>query len=304
MKKTTYLTNDATSVHRFTSLATTQVQRARDVDLAVEETRNRYAGSDVIESGFVEANRLDVLPALGGVVGGGAGKGKGNGRTHPTRKDLFPVWDMPLLPDSRTWGHTFTHVVLDNPPRNAVVGDKRSIASSGGGGGGDAEFSRVGRLERAIVADVARQAHNARMECTVWVPANDKKSRTSSSSVRHEAIQKYDLDVVPLRDPSAPPVHYVFTIDPSPGGGGYVGYHPIGSRVQLSMGRPVLVHDERNVRRRDLDDDERRALEVRTAEVDVDLAEKHGLMVDGDASDEGEGGGRSKWSARPRGGGE
>ncbi|KAL3811944.1 hypothetical protein ACHAXA_007224 [Cyclostephanos tholiformis] len=277
MKKTTYLTNDATSVHRFTSLATAQVQRARDVDLAVEEIRNRYAGSDVIEGGFVEANKLGILPM--GSVGGGEG---GNGRTHPTRKDLYPVWDLPLLPDVRTWGHTFTHVVLDNPPRTAVAGNRGAKRSSTASSGSDDVFSGVCRLDRAIVADVAKQAHNARMECTVWVPTTsssgpvNKKSRQSVEL--HEAIQRYDLDVVPLRDPSAPPVHFVFTIDPSPEGRGYVGYHPIGSRVQLSMGRPVVVHDGSNVRRRGLNDEERRAFEMRTAEVHVDLAEKHGLI--------------------------
>src|SRR5210317_1842520 len=60
MKKTTYLTNDATSVHRFTSLAHTQVQRAREVDKALAETAVRYKREDVIERGFVEANSWDV----------------------------------------------------------------------------------------------------------------------------------------------------------------------------------------------------------------------------------------------------
>ena len=138
----------------------------------------------------------------------------------------------------------------------------------------------------------------------MWVPTKEMtKSRRSSSLAagggggrgggrRHVAVQKYDLDVVPLRDPSAPPVHYVWTIDPSPGNGGYVGYHPISSRVQLSMGMPAVdVANANYMTCRKLDEEERRAWEVRAAELDVDLAEKHGLVVEGNASDDGEGGG-------------
>jgi RNA polymerase II-associated factor 1 len=327
MKKTTYLTNDATSVHRFTSLATRQGQMARDVDMAVAETRNRRAGADAIEMGFAEANDLEVMhPVVVEGGEGGGGESKGTGRVHPTRKDVHPVWDMPLLPDVRTWGHTFTHVVLDNPPRNAVADGraKKKRTSPSSGGDDDGDLPGVGSLAGAIVADVSRQEHNARMECTVWVPATSSSSSSSpkppagkmsrrAAAERHRAIQKYDLDVVPLQDQSAPPVHYVFTIDPSSppgsggggGRGGYVGYHPIRSRVQLSMGRPVVASDGggggSDVRRRDLDDEERRALEVRTAEVDVDLAEKHGLSIESDGEEEGRG--QSRGNSRLGGGG-
>ena len=47
------------------------------------------------------------------------GKRKGNGRVHHTKREVHPIWGMPLLPDVQMWGHTFTHVVLDNPPRSA-----------------------------------------------------------------------------------------------------------------------------------------------------------------------------------------
>ena len=127
MKRLTYLTNDSTSVHRFTSLATTQVRRARDVDIAVAETRNRYAGSNVIKSGFAEAKGKEVLPFVVALVPGddeekeGSGNNN-NGRTHPSKKGVFPVWDLPLLPDARTWGNMITYVVIDNAPRNAMGG--------------------------------------------------------------------------------------------------------------------------------------------------------------------------------------
>ncbi|KAL3766179.1 hypothetical protein ACHAW5_008412 [Stephanodiscus triporus] len=194
MKRLTYLTNDSTSVHRFTSLATTQVRRARDVDIAVAETRNRYAGSDVIESGFAEANGKEVLPFVVALVPGdeeekeekeGSGNNN-NGRTHPSKKGVFPVWDLPLLPDARTWGNTITHVVIDNPSRNARGGRTSSSSGCGRDGENNDDLPGVGRLVDAIVADVSRQAHNARMECTVWVPTKEttsagKKSRRSSA---------------------------------------------------------------------------------------------------------------------------
>ena len=333
MKKTTYLTNDYTSVHRFTSLASTQIQRARDVDTAVAETRERYAGSDVIERSFDEASSSKW--SIIAVVENNEQQqqrtmtNKGNGRTHPTKKNVYPIWDLPLLPDTRTWGHTFTHVVLDNPPRS-VAGDttvllkknnkKRQLSqqsqgscNSGGGGGGDDDNGNkdsgggagddILRLNSAIVADVARQEHNARMECTVWVPPHTSSSSSEEDGImppltpnkksknvgeKFAAIQKYDLDVVPLRDPNAPAVHYVWTIDPKCD---YVGYHPIGSRVQLSMGRPPSaivaqggsgysnLENGRIIVRRDIDEDESKAFEIRTAEVDIELAEKHGRTM-------------------------
>lgn len=334
MKKTTYLTNDYTSVHRFTSLASTQIQRARDVDTAVAETRERYAGLDVIERSFDEASssKWSIVAVENNEQQ--QMTNKGNGRTHPTKKYVYPIWDLPLLPDTRTWGHTFTHVVLDNPPRS-VGGDttvmlknnnkKRQLSqqsqgscNSGGGGGDDDNGNKdsgggagddILRLNSAIVADVARQEHNARMECTVWVPPHASSSSSSeedgiippltpnkkSKNVGENfvAIQKYDLDVVPLRDPNAPAVHYVWTIDPKCN---YVGYHPIGSRVQLSMGRPPSatvaqggrrqggrgnsnLENGRIIVRRDIDEDESKAFEIRTAEVDIELAEKHGRTM-------------------------
>jgi RNA polymerase II-associated factor 1 len=371
MKKTTYLTNDYNSVHRFTSLASTQIQRARDVDTAVAETRERYAGLDIIERSFDEASSSKwsiILPPPSSSASSSVGvennnneqqqmMNKGNGRTHPTKKNVYPIWDLPLLPDIRTWGHTFTHVVLDNPPRS-VGGDstvllkknnkKRQLSQqsqgscssgadddngnthSGGGGGGGGDD--IQRLNSAIVADVARQEHNARMECTVWVPPHPSSSsslvedgitppitpnkKSKIGGEKFVAIQKYDLDVVPLRDPNAPAVHYVWTIDPKCN---YVGYHPIGSRVQLSMGRPPSAMIDQGSRRqggggrgrgtsnlengciivrRDIDEDERKAFEIRTAEVDIELAEKHGRMDDDDDDQESEEGGKSQESTK------
>jgi hypothetical protein len=70
------------------------------------------------------------------------------------------VWDLPLLPDVQTWGNTITHVVIDNPPRS-IVPDARGRGGDENGEN-DNNLPGVGRLVNAIVANVSRQAHNAR----------------------------------------------------------------------------------------------------------------------------------------------
>ena len=373
MKKTTYLTNTATSVHQFTSLAHTQEQRAREVDRALAETSERYKREDMIEMGFVEANSWDVKQ--GGVVGGDdddeGGVEKKNGavaavgnrnskkkkkRVHPSKKGVYPVWDLPLLPDVPTWGHTYAHVVLDHPPKsinNAAAATttttttpmKRGGGGGGGGkGGGENLIVSAQQLQKAIVADVSKQTQSSRMACTVWVPDTSSASAVSDrespkeggkeeeqqqqqalppptkkakkeeeSEAYYQAVQRYDLDVLPLRDPSGPQVHYVWMVDPSKK---YVGYHPVGSRVQLSTGRPidqaagngstsssrrhgpkktddddddevVVVTNESIIYRRGMEVDERKEMEKRMAEVDVDMAEKYGLVVEEDGLEEG-----------------
>ena len=76
----------------------------------------------------------------------------------------------------------------------------------------------------------------------------------------------------------------------------YAGYHSIGSRVQLSLGRPVIVGGgggmgtntttttttaatttTSRVLRRNLKEGETKELEMKMTLVDVDLAEKYGL---------------------------
>ncbi len=329
MKKTTYLTNDTTSVHRFTSLASTQVQRAKDMDMAMKEKKEKYNIGEMIEKGFREANNGSVTTTTT--------EKKKRKRIHPTTKqEVYALWDVPLLPDVKTWGHTFTHVVFDNPPRNITTGavtvsaassnkqTTKKLPTSGGGSTSSAVFKIPQLLNKAIVADVTKHASNARMECTVWVPSASKSSSgtgnstaktntavattttsvvedgespsntattTSSSSYSYySAIQKYDLDVISLRDPSLPPVHHVWTIylNKEDDRKSYAGYHVIGSRVQLSLGRPVIVGGgmgtntttttpTSKVLRRNLKEGEKTELEMKMTLVDVDLAEKYGL---------------------------
>ena len=326
MKKTTYLTNDATSVHRFTSLASTQEKRAREVDKALAETSLRYKREDVIERGFVEANSWDVMMVNnnnggGGQVETGERRKKKKRRVHPSKKGVYPVWDLPLLPDVPTWGHTYAHVVLDHPPKSVGTAPASGASATPSK---NKNLVTARQLQKAIVADVSKQTQNSRMACTVWVPDTDNSTSSTKNGAENEkkegeeneettknanktggekgetyqAVQRYDLDVLPLRDPSGPQVHYVWMVDPSKK---YVGYHPVGSRVQLSTGRPIIqaggnnnktqrhggggedekvVTNESIIFRRAIEVDERKEMEKRMAEVDVDMAEKYGLVED------------------------
>ena len=316
MKKTTYLTNTATSVHQFTSLAHTQEKRAKEVDRALAETSERYKKEDRVERGFVEVNSYDVLPVVGGAakaaekLAGGANNSssKKKRRVHPSKKGVYPVWDLPLLPDVPTWGHTYAHVVLDHPPKS--VGNAAAASTTPKKGGGNQNIVSAKQLQQAIVADVSKQVSNSRMACTVWVPDTSsdsesakengkddeqqpppaKKQKKEDSEAYH-AVQRYDLDVLPLRDPSGPQVHYVLSVDPSKS---YVGYHPVGSRVQLSTGRPIVqsggrfgskadevsTATESLIYRRRMEVGERQDMEKKMAEIDMDMAEKYGLVAD------------------------
>lgn len=318
MKKTTYLTNDATSVHRFTSLAKTQEERARDIDRAIADTKTRYTESDVIEKGFGAANSCPIIGVTeetnnDETTTDAATKSKQKQRVHPTKKNVTPVWDLPLLPDVPTWGQVYTHVVLDNPPKSVhhqqlqQASDKKKNASSA------SSVVNAQQLEKAIVADVVRQQGKNRMLCTVWVPENkDKQAEDNKESNNndtntdqpaeklegdpYQAVQRYDLDVLPLRDASGPAVHFLLSVDPTKR---YVGYHPVGSRIQLSTGRPVVLAgsggggggnvgnkdseiatDKTYIERRDMESEEKQDVEKRSAEVDIDLAKKYGMVDD------------------------
>jgi hypothetical protein len=156
------------------------------------------------------------------------------------------------------------------------------------------------QLHKAIVADVTKHTQNSRTACTIWVPKLDSTTMASEfesaelptkklkTEHTYQALQQYDLDAVPLRDPSGPPVQYVWMIDPSKN---YAGYHCVRSRVQLSTGRPIVVSgtphgastaemvtDKSFIFRRSLEEVEKKNLEMSMAVVDVDLAEKFGLV--------------------------
>ncbi|KAL7553763.1 hypothetical protein ACHAWF_017092 [Thalassiosira exigua] len=314
MKKTTYLTNDATSVHRFKSLAETQRQKAKDVDRELAETKRKYAETGAIDKGFKEVNEFDVIDVGGEKVSDEENEGaaKKKRRTHPTKKGVHAVWDLPLLPDASTWGHVFAHVVQDTPPKvggsnNDNTKGKSPAKKKDGKDGeeeGAAKWFRPAHLGKgAVVADVARRAGASQMACTQWVPEppkavsdaedaekSDKEGekekggkKESKRGKPYRALARYALDVLPLRDAKAPPSTFVWIVDPSKS---YVGYHVVGSRVQLSTGRPMALRgskrgaddevmdtDRSYVRRREMDEKERGEWEEKRKEVDAEPAE-------------------------------
>mmetsp|Transcript_19255 Transcript_19255/g.27856 ORF Transcript_19255/g.27856 Transcript_19255/m.27856 type:complete len:533 (-) Transcript_19255:383-1981(-) len=239
MKKTTYLTNDASrSVHKFTSLAQTKRKNAQEVETKLKQSRN---DADSIARGF------DIMHSIATMK-------------HPTKKNVTPVFDAEFLPDATTWGHTFTHVVLDAPPKK-VPGTYEVVPS-------------MAQLEHAYVADVQKAKQQAGMVANILVP-EDIKSCQSADPTLYEVAQQYDLDVFPLKDEYTPHVNFVLMVDESKG---VVTYHPVQSRVQLSMGRPPSNEAGAVIEKRALEESDVKEMEMRVAEVDLDLAKKYGLQ--------------------------
>ncbi|EJK72927.1 hypothetical protein THAOC_05493, partial [Thalassiosira oceanica] len=212
-----------------------------------------------------------------------------------------------LLPDAAAWGHSYTHVVVDNPPREAggTPGEEEEEGGREGAGGGHRrrrhEAGGAGPHRLHGLGPRRRGRGGGKKEGG----GKDGEEPTAKRPRRYAARQRYDLDVVPLRDASAPPVVYVLSVRP---GRPYAAYRPVGSRIHLSTGRPVP--DEApgrpgrcDVSRREAGRDESDEFERRAAEVDADLAEKHGLVRDaeGDGGADAAGGGEAKDEAKDAG---
>ena len=164
---------------------------------------------------------------------------------HPTKPNLKPVMEMPLLPNVQEWGHSYTHVVMDKTP-------------------GDED-----KLSKAFIANVQKRDDNAKMTCQIFVPSDDNETSASSS---YQAIQQYELDVLPLKEEDAPHVNFCIWIDP---GSKKASYTPISSRVQLSTGRPIKKKNfSMEIRRREMDEADIREMDGQLAEVDSDIAER------------------------------
>ena len=160
---------------------------------------------------------------------------------HPTKTNVTPVMEMPFLPNADLWGNAYTHVVMDKSP----------------GEGSEA-------LSQAFVANVQKRDANARMTCQLFVPGEGGGS--------YQAIQQYDLDVLPLKEEDAPHVNFCIFVDKANKVASYI---PISSRVQLSTGRPLKKKSfNMKIERRTMTNDEKREMEERVAEIDVDLEEK------------------------------
>jgi RNA polymerase II-associated factor 1 len=148
--------------------------------------------------------------------------------------------ETPLLPNVEHWGHAYTHVVMDKSP-------------------GD-----VDRLDRAFVANVQKIDVNARMSCQLFVPSEEE--------AKYQAIQQYELDVLPLKEEDAPHMNFCIWVDPETK---IATYLPISSRVQLSTGRPLKKKNyNMKVSRRAINEDDRAEMDERVAEVDADVEER------------------------------
>ena len=221
MKKTTYLSNDYTrKVHDFRSLAKTKQDLEKDLEVKQQQLSKQR--SPAVISGTFLQNKAPVLK-------------------HPTKKNLKPLMELPLLPNVEHWGQSYTHVVMDKSP-------------------GD-----VDKLDRAFVANVQKTEANARMTCQLFVPSED-------DSAKFQAIQEFDLDVVPLKDEDAPHNNFTIWIDAESQQATYL---PIASRVQLSTGRPLKSKNySMIVLRRAMNEDDTREMEEQVAEVDADVEDR------------------------------
>mmetsp|Transcript_23844 Transcript_23844/g.34182 ORF Transcript_23844/g.34182 Transcript_23844/m.34182 type:complete len:520 (+) Transcript_23844:201-1760(+) len=230
MKKTTYLTNDQyRSVHQFKSLADTKKETADAVDKSYKElTESKLDPSSIDESFEFATNDRSIL-------------------VHPSKRDVTIVSDYPLLPDVSTWGHIFTHVVLDNAPKALYSTPAPS----------------EDQLARSFIGDVEKK-ENSGMICNFLVPTGEEEEE------EYDVAQLYDLDVFPIQEEDQPQTTFVISIDEEKG---IASYHPISSRVNLTSGRPRGGHV--TIKKRPLDDDEIEEFEKTTAEIDEDLAEKY-----------------------------
>lgn len=232
MKKTTYLTNDQSeSVHSFLSLAETKRQTAKEIEQKIEEKKDKDA--DIIEESFrvmkmrtnsklndsdYQLHNNDTSPHL----------------RHHNKVGVVALKEYPLFPDSLTWGHTYTHIVLENLPRGTT---KRPPPSPN-------------QLARAFIVDAEHREQNLRMECNLLLPTilpipinvhmsddtDEEKIAPLNESNKYYVSHRFDLDVIPLKEESKPHVNFLLMIDKT---NNIATYHPVSSRVQLSNGRPV-----------------------------------------------------------------
>eukprot|EP00563_Minutocellus_polymorphus_P002882 CAMPEP_0181037026 /NCGR_PEP_ID=MMETSP1070-20121207/9180_1 /TAXON_ID=265543 /ORGANISM="Minutocellus polymorphus, Strain NH13" /LENGTH=586 /DNA_ID=CAMNT_0023114711 /DNA_START=153 /DNA_END=1913 /DNA_ORIENTATION=+ len=260
MKKTTYLTNDQTrSVHQFKSLAHTKKEAAADIDAKLKTTTELSSDRLTIEAGFDLANQSAATGAAA--------------RRHPTKRGVTAVFDFPLLPDASTWGHKYTHVVLDKPP-GQVPGRKRPPPNAE-------------QLERAFVSDVAEREVDERQagtggpdksgrefDCNLLVPT-DLSAALSSEPTGYDVAQRYDMTVLTLKDAENPHNNFILMVDED---SGTVTYHTLWTRLNLSSGRPGKEDEpDSTIAKVAVQEEDLIAMERVVAEVDDDLARKHGV---------------------------
>lgn len=169
---------------------------------------------------------------------------------HPTKKKLKVKRTYPLLPNVQAWGKAHTHLIVDKAPKL------------------DKPYA-VRDLKKGLIANVEKPDDKPKMACDVFVPAKEVEEEH-----QYQAVQSYDLDIIPLKDEDAPQMHYCFWIDKEKG---LATYLPLPSRVQLSTGRPLREIVYRGMQRRPLTQDEVQEEDERKAEINEELAEKYNL---------------------------
>jgi hypothetical protein len=209
-----------------------QTKAAKEEEVAKRLRVKKSSDKNFIEESFVLANQRST--------------GK---RKHPSKANVEAVFEIPLLPDDVTWGHNFIHVMLDNLPKEDSTATELTDE----------------RLGRAFVADVNKGEKSQRMECNLLLAEKN-------SSNQYNSVQKYDLDVFPLKEEDTPHSQFLFVVDEEKG---TATYHPISSRVQLSSGRPSDETSSRQISKRSLNDREMTEIEEKLAEVDSNSGDKN-----------------------------
>ncbi|KAG7351207.1 RNA polymerase II associated Paf1 family protein [Nitzschia inconspicua] len=167
--------------------------------------------------------------------------------THPSKSNVKPVAEMEFLPDESHWVYSYTHVVIEKPP-------------SGG---------EVTRMKEAIIGNVQQDDVSARMTCELFVKSiTNLQEDDTSEMIPYEAVQQYDLDVVPLKEEDAPHISFCIWVNPE---SGLAMYTPVSSRVHLSGGKPLKNEQYKmEVTRRQINDDDREEMQERLMELETD----------------------------------
>jgi len=259
MKKTTYVANDFTKkVHDFTSLADTKAKEAASLDVRQKKVDRSAKAVDKTFAYFTPTTKLQ----------------------HPTNKKLKTVWEMPLLPDVAHWGESYTHVVIDNPPKATpyMAMSQRDIAMA---------------LPDAFVSHVQQKHANERATCQLMIPINDDNNKKTNviedddddkKKNEHRPVAQYDLDVIPLKgEDDTADTNFCLWIDVE---GKIATYLPVPSRINLTTGRPSKKATITNIQRRPLTEEEQSEILERTVQVDDDITNKQSIQQNQEQEEE------------------
>ena len=248
MRKTTYLSNDTSqSVHAFKSLTETRSHFMEETSKRYRQEQDTLPTQDFIEQTFDIAKSYTTTfyssKNSSNLVKDDNEKGEEEDkqqhspqkkiRIHPTKKHIVAVAEYPLFPNLKIWNKTCIHVAMDHLPKKVGTTIPPSYA----------------QMQKALIMDVHAKENDlsTRMECNIVVPTSVSslpiKDLTENKQHEFTAVHKYDLEVVHIKDDTQP-LHntFLFVVDKNMG---MTTYHPISSRVNLSSGRPISIH-ERN----------------------------------------------------------